>query len=140
MLGNKKNKSQLAEGLRVLYTNADQLPNKLHELELRIKIENPHLIIINEVNNKVKTNMDTNTFQLQGYQMFHENVSTEGRGIIIYVQNAITEITEVSALTKFEENKIISLDFGRSNTLIVACIYRSESGTSENNENLLTLL
>ena len=141
MSGNKKNKSSLiAEGLRVLYTNADQLPNKLHELELRIKIENPHLIIINEVNNKVKTNLNTNTFQLQGYQMFHENVSTEGRGIIIYVQNTITEITEVSALTKFDENKILSLDFGSSNTLIVACIYRSESGTSENNENLRTLL
>ena len=85
--------SNKQEGLRFLYTNADQLPNKFEELELRVKIEKPHIILITEVNNKhVKTKPALATFQLEGYQLFHQNVSAEGRGILIYVQDSITGI------------------------------------------------
>ena len=133
--------SNKQEGLRFLYTNADQLPNKFEELELRVKIEKPHIILITEVNNKhVKTKPALATFQLEGYQLFHQNVSAEGRGILIYVQDSITGIIEVTAEQEFSENKIISIKFRNNKSLLVACLYRSESGTRENNSNMLKLI
>ena len=128
-------------GLRFIYTNADQLPNKFEEFELRVKIEKPHIILITEVNNKhVRIRPELVTFQLEGYQLFHQNVSTQGRGIIIYIQNSITGVLEVTTEAEFSENKILSIKFSNNISLLVACLYRSESGTSENNDNLLNLL
>ena len=133
--------SNKQEGLRFIYTNADQLPNKLEELKLRVKIEKPHIILITEVNNKhVKCKPDLVTFQLEGYQLFHQNVSEQGRGILIYVQNIITGVLEVTAKQEFSENKILSIKFNNNISLLVACLYRSESGTRENNENMLKLI
>ena len=80
----------MKDGLRIMYTNADQLTNKLQELEARIKIENPHLILVTEVNcENIKNSPDLITFHIQGFQLFHQNVSTDGRGIIIYIQQNI---------------------------------------------------
>lgn len=131
----------MKEGLRIMYTNADQLTNKLEELETRIKIENPHIILVTEVNSKnAKIPPDLVTFHLQGFQLFHQNVSTDGRGIIIYIQQSIKDVIEVTPKTNFSENKIVSIKISKTTDLLVACIYRSESGTKENNENLLKLL
>ena len=131
----------MKEGLRIIYTNADQLTNKLQELETRIKLDNPHIILITEVNSKnTKNSPDLVTFQLPGYQLFHQNVSSDGRGIIIYIQQSIKDVLEITPKTNFSENKIVSIKISNTTDLLVACIYRSESGSNENNENLLKLL
>ena len=112
----------------------------MEELELRVKIEKPHIILITEVNNKhVRIRPDIVTFQLEGYQLFQQNVSAQGRGILIYVRDSITGVLEVTAKQQFSENKILSVKFNNI-SLLVACLYRSESGTSENNNNLLKLI
>ena len=67
-------------------------------------------------------------------------MSAEGRGILIYVQNSITGVLEVTAEQEFSENKIISIKFRNNKSLLVACLYRSESGTRENNSNMLKLI
>ena len=124
-----------------MYTNADQLPNKMEELELRVKTEKPHIILITEVNNKhVKIKPDLVTFQLEGYQLFQQNVSAEGRGILIYVRDSIAGVQEITAKQEFSENKILSVKFTNNVSLVIACLYRSESGSAENNENMLKLL
>ena len=129
------------EGLRFIYTNADQLPNKFEELKLRVKAEKTHIILITEVNNKhVKIKPELVTFQLEGYQLFQQNVSAQGRGIIIYVRDSISGVLEVTAKQEFSENKILSVKFNNNKSLLVACLYRSESGTRENNENMLKLI
>ena len=61
----------MKEGMRIIYTNADQLTNKLEELQTRIKIENPHIILVTEVNSKnTKNSPDLITFHIQGFQLF----------------------------------------------------------------------
>ena len=131
----------MKEGMRIIYTNADQLTNKLEELQTRIKIENPHIILVTEVNSKnTKNSPDLITFHIQGFQLFHQNVSTDGRGIIIYIHQSIKDVIEITPKTNFSENKIVTIKIGSNSELLVACIYRSESGTRENNENLLKLL
>ena len=133
--------SNKQEGLRFIYTNADQLPNKIEELKLRAKIEKPHIILITEVNNKhVKIKPDLVTFLVEGYQLYHQNVSEKGRGILIYVRNNINGVLEITAKQEFSENKMLSIKFNNNISLLVACIYRSESGTRENNDNMLKLL
>ena len=127
--------------MRVFYTNADQLTNKLSELKIRAEEEKPHIIIITEVNHKsTKVNPDPVIFNLEGYQMHQLNVSSKGRGIIIYTHQSINKILDISAKTKFSENKIISIKIDNNTDFLVAAIYRSDSGTKENNENLLKLL
>ena len=131
----------MKDGLRIIYTNADQLTNNLQKLETRIKLEDPHIMLVTEVNSKNTTNSpDLVTFHLQGFQLFHQNVSADGRGIIIYIKHSIKDVIEVSPKTNFSENKIVSIKISNNQDLLVACIYRSESGTKENNDNLLKLL
>ena len=131
----------MKDGLRVFYTNADQLANKLGELEARIKIEKPHLILITEVNKKnAKYTTETVIFHMKGYQFFHTNVGEKGRGVAIYVQENIKDVLEITPKTKFSENKIVAINISKTSNLLIACIYRSESGSTINNENLLKLL
>jgi exonuclease III len=127
--------------LRVLYTNADQLPNKLTELKSRIEIEKPHILVITEVNNKyTRTSPDLVIFNIEGYQLYHQNVSSNGRGIIIYVHHSIQDTIEIAAETEFSECKLISMKLDSNTDFLIATIYRSDSGTNVNNENLLRLL
>ena len=94
----------------MLYTNADQLANKLGELETRIKITKPHLIIVTEVNKKnTKYTSETTIFKIECYQFFHENVCGKGRGIAIYVHENIKDVLEVTPKTEFSENKILAI-------------------------------
>ena len=131
----------MKDGLRIFYTNADQLANKLGELEARIKIEKPHLILITEVNKKnAKYTTENVIFHMQGYQFFHTNVGEKGRGVAIYVQENIKDVLEITPKTKFSENKIVAINISKTSNLLIACIYRSESGSTINNENLLKLL
>ena len=126
--------------MRILYTNADQLPNKLTELKSRVEIEKPHIIIITEVNNKRSTNPDPVIFNLNGYQLYHQNVSSQLRGIIIYVHQVIKDTIEITANTDFSEHKLLSVKVGNNAELLIAAIYRSDSGTNQNNLNLLNLI
>ena len=129
------------EILRILYTNADQLPNKLTELKSRVEIEKPHIIIITEVNHKrTTTTLNLAIFNLNGYQMYQQNVSLQGRGILIYVHETFKDTIEIPSVTDFSEHKLLSVKVGNNADLLVAAIYRSDSGTKQNNENLLNLI
>ena len=111
--------NQINNGLRILYTNADQLPNKLTELRTRTDIERPHIIVVTEVNNKhSKANPDPVIFNLDGYQMHTTNVSSKGRGIIIYTHQSIPNTLNISAKTEFSEYKLISIKVDKKHGLL----------------------
>ena len=70
MTPDKDNKTIEINGINVLYTNADQLPNKLDELKTRIDIEKPHIIAIVEVNTKSCQNKpELIIFNIDGYTL-----------------------------------------------------------------------
>ena len=47
---------------------------------------------------------------------------------------------EVAPKQDFSENKILSVKFENGTSLLITYLYRSESGTRENNDNMLKLL
>ena len=62
-----------------------------------------------------------------------------GRGCAIYVKNNV-QANPVEFSSKFQESVWISVKLEGGDELLVGCIYRSNSGTDENNECLLKLL
>ena len=72
--------------------------------------------------------------------MYQQNVSLQGRGILIYVHETFKDTIEIPSVTDFSEHKLLSVKVGNNADLLVAAIYRSDSGTKENNENLLNLI
>ena len=129
--------------ITVMYTNADQLTNKIDNLHLRVQIHQPHIIAITEVNAKnCKYPPDPVIFHIEGYQCFSKNVSSSNktRGIIIHVHNSIKDVVEVTAETSFSEYAFISAQINKSEKILIGCIYRSESGSPENNDELTKLI
>ena len=73
--------------MRILYTNADSLHNKLQELKLLISSleHTPQIIAITEVNNKSNNKAVINEFNIPGYELYITNLEEISRGMIIYV-------------------------------------------------------
>ena len=122
--------------LKVFYTNADSLSNKLIELLTIINNNSPDVICITET--KPKNNQgDFIPYDLDntGFMSFHNN---NGRGISIYVKNTLP-----SEVVTFETDFCISLWVRiriRNSTVLIGCIYRSPNSSPENNAKLNTLI
>ena len=124
-----------------MYTNADQLPNKITALQTRTQIEKPDVIVVVEVNNKHASNLPEPAFyNIPGYQMHTKNLSKGHRGILIYTINSLSNISEVCTDVNFSEHLMMSINVNRNEKLLLCAVYRSASGSEENNENLLRLL
>jgi hypothetical protein len=131
-------------GLKCFYTNADQLKNKMQELETRLRNRLPHIIGITEVKPKnSKYVMSPSEFildQVSDYNLFSTNINNSvGRGMLMYIHKSIPA-SEVKMCTKFEENIFIQIDLSKNEKLLVGLIYRSDSGTEENNTRLCQLI
>ncbi len=132
------NTSHIHNNLKCLYTNADQFFNKIFELKARINTFQPDIIAITEVKAKnPKTHYNLAEFTLHGYTMFSLNLSeTAGRGIIIYTKENL-KATEVTLTNTYSEILLVKITYNISKTLHFGCVYRSESGSEDNNLNLL---
>ena len=79
-------------------------------------------------------------YNIDNYALYQYNVDNKkGRGIIIYVHESLSAKI-ISCNTDFEESLWVEIPLIGCDKLLVGCIYRSESGTKENNDRLLHLL
>ncbi len=80
---NKPRIEQIDSKIKVLYTNADQLPNKMHELLINIGIVRPEVIMLTEVLPKnSETKMTKASIQIKGFQLFTDIENEENiRGL-----------------------------------------------------------
>ena len=84
-MGVRDSKKDEEDTLLILYTNADCLLNKMHDLEYMLKslIRKPHVIAVTEVNSKVNTKFIISEISIPGYQIFH-NIEFQGkRGVVL---------------------------------------------------------
>ena len=131
--------------LSCMYTNADQFRRKFPEFTVRINKEQPMIIGITEV--KPKNSMDKlfpaefSIDNIGDYDSpFCKNITTNiGRGILLYVHKQL-QAKEVEMKTEFQEALFVEINLNEQDKLLVGCIYRSESGTEENNNNLRAMV
>ena len=135
---------KMLEKLRCLYTNADQLPNKMSELRIRCATEDteaPDVVCITEVKRKsTRCPLEEVEVKMDGYQHFHNNFAAkEHRGISIYVKEELEAVlTDIE--TDFCESLWIEITLGNTNKLLCGCIYRSPDHNQENVERLCDLI
>lgn len=78
---------------------------------------------------------------LEGYYFYGNKVNDSSRGVIIYIKNNIISYpcTEVEAIIFFETIWCV-IKVNSNEKLLLGGIYRSASGTKDNNDNLLHLV
>ena len=72
-----------------MYTDADQLRNKLDELQIQISLEELDFIFVTEVLPKAVCNLDCSSelYQIENYSSFPS--SGDGRGVLIHAKSEL---------------------------------------------------
>ena len=84
-----------------MYTNADSLLNKRHELEFQVRENKPHIIGISEVKPKnFLYPLQESEINIYGYECLSS--LSAGRGVALYIHNSLeaVEVSLGSTLTK----------------------------------------
>ena len=133
-----KHTNKYFENLKIWYTNADTLtPQKICELESRIKAELQDIICITEMYPKFSKNeLPEAAYSIAGYDMIMTN---NGRGIIIYTANHL-KVHKIEIEEEFSEHLWVKVNISKDHCILVGTIYRSPNSSSENNDKLCSLL
>ena len=131
----KSNKANAPVHLNCMYTNADSLLNKRKELEANIVSIQPDIIAITEVfPNNPEVEVQKAELEIEGYDCL---VSTGGRGVCIYTSKKLKAIPVIELATEIYSDSVwCEVRLRNSDKLLVGCIYRSPSSTSDNNARL----
>ena len=130
------------EHIKTLYTNADQLVNKLDDLLLIIAQESPELIAITEVIPKAQVHpLGKATLSIPGYELFtnfdpEQPIVERKRGVAIYVTSSL-EVSEFEVHCREIEHIWLKVTLGHNESLLVGCVYRSPSSDLRNSTNEL---
>lgn len=136
----KRGQNKTSEYLTCLYTNADQLFNKLSELKILILKEKPDIIAVTELKPKnTRYPLKTEHILLPGFQGPIDNLDKEGRGVGIYIREGL-EFSVLDANENFPQSIWVSLKFSVNHYVTFGCVYRSPSSTVEENANLNRLI
>ena len=119
--------------LSVYYTNADTLSNKINILAEQVHKMKPHIICVTEVKPKnYRYALQSCEIKIQGYTLY-ENLSEQGRGICIYIDEKLSAIQTDIETYGSEECIWIEIKGEGQENLIVGCVYRSPNSSEENN-------
>ena len=131
------------KGIKTLYTNADQLRNKLGEMRDRITLNQPDVIAINEVKPKANADYKLEEFNIDPhnqYEMLHNNIeNSTGRGQMLLIRKSLKH-RQVYMKTDFSEYLCAEFDLKGKDKLLVAMIYRSESEGETMSKKLVELI
>ncbi|CAC5371801.1 unnamed protein product [Mytilus coruscus] len=130
--------------LSCIYTNADQLFNKLPELIVRTRDDKPKIIGITEVkpkNNRYQPGISEYSLaDVSDYKMFGKNLDNDtGRGLLLYIDKQL-DASQVQMNAEFQENLFIKIKLNQSDQLLIGLIYRSPSNRSHDYINQLNML
>ena len=124
----------------VMYANVDSLPNKLEEVKNRIKSLNnkPDVIALTEVKHKNKWNMEVQELQIDGYQLYSNNLNGNSRGIIIYVN--IDIYSKQIVTDDCSECLLLELNTHNNSKLLICTIYRSPNSSLDNDHKIFKFI
>ena len=129
----KCTKQPILDTIKVLYTNADQLPNKKDDLLLFIAGNEPDIIMITEVIPKQQKNIiPPSLLHIEGYTQFFnfdiesENLGSCGnRGTAIYIKSEIPSVEIKIEESTYQDHVWVEILLHNNEKLLCGCIYRS---------------
>jgi len=96
----------------------------------------PAVIAITEVKPKHRWHSNKNEFQLEGYNMFSNDLdSAKTRGVLIYVDEHLHS-SKIKLESKFNENIFVRV----KSDIVIGNIYRSPNSSAENDKELCDLM
>ena len=136
--------NQVAEGkIKVMYTNADVLTNKIDLMKARCQVESPKVVAINEVkpkNQRFKVLPAEFNMEELGFDMFPNNIDEDrGRGQLLFVSKDL-KAKRVYFESHFEEVTCVKVDLKNKDKLLIVLIYRSPNSDERNNSYLNKLI
>ena len=123
-----------------MHTNADNLLNKLNELEIFLKCQlyKPHIIAVTEAKpKKFSGQIRPSEFHLDGYTIFYEGVSEDNfSGTVVYISKDLT-VTQMEPNIPFRECLLIRIEMAVGDNVIFGTFYQSPNSNSDNDSELL---
>ena len=126
-----------------MYTNADQLRNKMEELKLYVTNHSPDIICITETKPKRKDfDLTKPEISIENYNLFTNNLSAadNNRGCAIYIRNHISAEQITFEDSNVHDSVWIEVNLLNSDKLLIGCVYRSPNADSVYNDNVNKLL
>ena len=113
------------QGLRCLYSNADQLLNKMEDLRAMIAADVPDIMIITEVIPKAQKHpIQEPLLNLTGFEKFtnfkftEDNLGASGkRGVVIYVNEKLDTET-VSLRSSYDDHVWVKVKLRNNDSLL----------------------
>ena len=117
-----------------MYSNVDQLLNKIEELRFIATVDKPDIIFLTEVIPKAQKNPIHETLiNISGYDKYlnfnleDQNLGSSGkRGVAIYIKDILPS-KKVVFNTKYTDHIWIEVKLRRNDKLLCGCVYRSPS-------------
>ena len=140
-MNKERNNFRYNKGFNCLYTNADSLVNKIEELKKIVSNTQPKVIAICEVKPKnSRYNITEAELQIDNYNAIHNSLEKNNeRGIIIYLHKSI-EANTINIKEPSKESIWLEVELHNKDTLLIGCVYRSPSNTSEQNNDFIAMM
>lgn len=119
-----------------MYTNVDTFNNKRIEFEARIRMLEPDIIGVTEVNPKSTSwQLEQQDLNLPGYGLY---CNLKGRGVALYIRDSIS-VSDVNQ-PDYESASWCMVNLKNNDVLLVGVVYRSPSSTDGQNSQLIQML
>lgn len=136
--GPRLKQSQI-EGMKVIFTNADQMtPSKKSELLKYVEKIKPLVIAVCEMKPKNARQYELQDHQIPGYTLHPVNIEpgSKGRGIAVYSHNSLDKsIIQIQPELSFDETCLLEIKLRGNDILLFGCFYRSPTETDTSDEN-----
>ncbi|MES9884665.1 MAG: hypothetical protein ABW185_27795, partial [Sedimenticola sp.] len=122
------NEETLIDGLKITYTNADSLRNKIDELQVNSATSKTDIVIITETlpKNRVQCDVQRIEIEMEGYSLFSQDLNNYvGRGVAIYIKEPISAQLVTTGVYHNIEVVSVSLKLKNTDWLIIHAVYRS---------------
>jgi len=130
-------KNIIRGNLKILYTNADGLPNKLNELKVLAQSDKskPDVIAVTEVKYKNKWKLFDSELKIESYSLYSNDLSGNGRGVALYVKEDVhCNLLGLYVDSKYEDFLVLQMESGVDEKLLLGIFYRSPNNSPESDE------
>ena len=125
--------------VKLFYTNAQSVRNKINVLKAQIEESKPQIIAITE--SWTHKDMVESELNLDGYEIINrkdreDTVDGRGGGVLLY--SNLTNISTTKLQTNFHQILAVKLTYRNEVDVNLHLVYRSPNSSDSNNDSLLT--